>query len=310
MIWANLVHLGYNMWEDREAPGIATVEARRNRPYLRCDDSMWLDLTKQMARAGMNMIVIDLAEGVRYQSHPELAVEGSWTTARLCDELQRLRSLGLEPIPKLNFSTAHDAWLKEYSFMVSTTRYYEVVRNLIVEVCALFDKPRFFHLGMDEETACHQKYYSCAVVRQHELWWHDLYFMIEQVEDAGGRPWVWADYMWKHAEEFSQKMPRSVVQSNWYYGEEFENFTTENNAVEVGAYRRLEELGFDQIPTGSNWSSTRNLELTVDFSRKHIDSQRLLGFMMAPWRPTIEEYRDYNLAAVEQVKTAKNKPNQ
>ena len=66
-----------------------------------------------------------------------------------------LRALGIEPLPKLNFSTCHDAWLGPYSRMVSTPAYYDVCRDLIDEVAELFGGPRFFHLGMDEETAQH-----------------------------------------------------------------------------------------------------------------------------------------------------------
>ena len=38
-------------------------------------------------------------------------------------ELDRMRALGLEPLPKLNFSTCHDAWLKDYHRMISTPQY-------------------------------------------------------------------------------------------------------------------------------------------------------------------------------------------
>ena len=76
---------------------------------------------------------------------------------RLRKELARLRKLGLEPIPKLNFSTTHDLWLGPYSRQVSATIYYKVCEDLIDEVTGLFDKPRLFHLGYDEETAQQQE---------------------------------------------------------------------------------------------------------------------------------------------------------
>jgi hypothetical protein len=44
-----------------------------------------------------------------YPSHPELAVKGSWSPEKMKSELARLRALGLEPIPKRNFSASHDA---------------------------------------------------------------------------------------------------------------------------------------------------------------------------------------------------------
>jgi len=114
--------------------------------------------------------------------------------------------------------------------MVSTDIYYGVCKDLIEEVSKLFDKPRFFHLGMDEETAAHQVNHNYAVVRQGDLWWNDLYLFIAEVEKNGVRPWVWSDYAWHNAELFFKKMPKSVLQSNWYYGSEFDtNKLTEPN---------------------------------------------------------------------------------
>lgn len=307
MIWANLLHLGYNMWEDWKVPEPHRSHGRSARPYLRFHDTLWNDLTRQMADAGMNMVVIDLGEGVQYGSHPEIAVENAWSPERLQTELARLRGMGLEPIPKLNFSTAHDAWLGEYQRMVSTPKYYEVLHDLISEVTQLFDTPRFFHLGMDEETCGHQKFHQFVCVRQGDLWWHDFHFMVNEVEKAGSRPWIWSDFIWDHQEEFLQKMPKSVVQSNWYYNVAFENFSgerAERQKAIVDAYRKLEAHGFDQIPTGSNHSHDENMELTVDFCRKNIAPERLLGFMTAPWRRTVETSRDHHVAAIEQVARA------
>ena len=96
------------------------------------------------------MVLIDLAEGLVYPSHPELAVKGSWSVERMRKELDRLRGMGLEPIPKLNFSTTHDLWLGEYHRMVSTKKYYEVCADLIRDVGEIFGTPRMIHIGFDE----------------------------------------------------------------------------------------------------------------------------------------------------------------
>ena len=66
-----------------------------------------------MAAKGLNTVVIDLEEALSYPSHPELAVKGTWGVERFRRKLEQLRAKGLEPIPKLNFSTTHDIWLKE-----------------------------------------------------------------------------------------------------------------------------------------------------------------------------------------------------
>jgi hypothetical protein len=307
LIWANLIHLSYNMWHDR----VANERPRGSnhaQPYLRFDDSLWNDLLLKMQETGMNMVVLDLGDGVRYDSHPEIAVENAWSPQRLRDEIVTMRQMGLEPIPKLNFSAAHDTWLKDYSRMVSTPKYYEVCRNLIQECISLFDTPRFFHLGMDEETHAHQRFHAYSLVRQYELWWHDLLFYFDVTEKAGSRPWIWSDYLWHHEDVFLEKMPKSALQSNWYYGESFDTapVAEDPNDPFKGkkghlAYVTLEAHQYDQIPTGSNWANDTNFGDTVTFSLEHIAPERLLGFLSAPWLITLEKRREKHMAAIEQV---------
>jgi len=301
LIWANLLHLGYNMWSDREMPERDTpyISAK---PYLRFDEPLWRDLVKQMADQGLNTIVLDLGEGLRYDSHPELAVRGSWTPAKLAEELAYVHELGMQPIPKLNFSACHDAWLGEYARCVSTPKYYAVCRDLIDEVCELFDTPPYFHLGMDEETAQHQRYYGYVVIRQFDLWWHDLFLLLDAVEKRGVRPWVWSDYVWHHPETFLEKMPKSVLQSNWYYQTAFGP-----DVERANAYDLLEAHGYDQVPTGSNWVSPDNMGMTVDYASGVIAKSRLYGFMQTPWKPTLEEVRQRHEDAIAQLGAAREK---
>ena len=122
LIWGNLLHLSFNMWPDRNAPNLPHEWKFHERMYF--DDALWLEITQEMAAVGMNMVVLDLGDAVYYASHPEISLPDAWSHDRLKRELARLRNLGLEPIPKLNFSTGHDAWMKEYSRMVSTPKYY------------------------------------------------------------------------------------------------------------------------------------------------------------------------------------------
>ena len=295
MIWGNLLHLSYNMWVDRDAPEMNS-EYIAAKPYLRFDYDLWSDLLRKMADVGMNMVVIDLGDGVAYKSHPEIAVKDAWTIVRLRRELAIAREMGLEPIPKLNFSTTHDAWLGPYSRCVSTDVYYGVCRDLIAEVIDLFDKPRFFHLGMDEERLEYQDHYEYALARQFDLWWHDLDFFIEQVEKGGSRAWIWSDYVWHKPDVFYDKMPKSVLQSNWYYGLDFNP-----DIVHVKAYHDLESHNYDQIPTGSNYSLAENFEKTVAYCKKVIAPERLLGFLQTPWKPTVSVFRDHHIQAIEVV---------
>ena len=214
-IWANLIQLGCNMWNDHD---IDPEKPYSNRvaDFLRFDEKVWRDLTEQSRDVGMNMIVIDLAEGLVYPSHPELAVKGSWTPKKLRTELARLRHMGLEPSPKLNFSATHDVWLKEYARMVSTETYHRVIADLVKDVCEIFDKPRFLHIGMDEEGATLQAAFRYAVTRNEDVWFDDLKRIVAAVERQGVRAWMWSDPAWNYP-EFLTNVPKGVVQSNWYY---------------------------------------------------------------------------------------------
>ena len=192
-LWANFISLGSNMWNE---PGNTRHRERRSTPTgsarFLFDRGAWNEHTELLAASGANTLVIDIGEAMRYESHPEIAVEAAWNHDEMRAEIDRLHGLGFELIPKLNFSACHDVWLGEYSRMLSTSIYYKVCRDIIDEVADLF-KPRYFHIGMDEEDARNQARLDYCVVRQHDLWWHDLYYFVECVERHNARPWVWAD---------------------------------------------------------------------------------------------------------------------
>jgi hypothetical protein len=190
--------------------------------------------------------------------------------------------------------------------MLSTHKYYEVCKNLITEAIDIFEKPRFFHLGMDEETYKHQskstKPFDYVVIRQNDLWWNDLYYYIDAVTKKGVRPWVWSDYQWNNSEKFFKMMPKSVVQSNWYYSPKFNLDTvTDGQRKQIKAYIELEREGYDQIPTASFHTNDRpkSIENTVKFCSKNIDDTRLLGFLQTFWMPTIDLNRERILKGID-----------
>lgn len=308
-IWAYLLMIGRNKVIDNpfgyydRVPAEQRITWRAQTDYLRCEDKAWETITQKMADVGMNMIVIGMNEGVEFKSHPELKVRDTWSQDRFRKELDRLRKLGLEPIPKLNFSTCHDTWLKDYQRMISTPTYYRVCSDLVQETCELFDTPRFLHLGYDEETYNHQKAYEYVVIRQGELWWHDFLFFVKEVEKCNVRPWIWSDYIWHHKDEFLQRMPKSVLQSNWYYDMGFDP----NKSVYVQSFLELEKAGFDQVPTGSTWAKEENFPKLVEYCREHIAPERLKGFCQTAWTTTADVYLDKNIKALE-IAGAMKKP--
>ncbi len=316
-IKAMLLHLGHNMWCEwlpDDVQGVAQIFPRYvPDTTLRSRDDLWRRVTARMAERGLNMLVIDIGEGLVYPSHPELAIAGSWSPDRLRDEVVRLRGLGIEAIPKLNFSATHDGWLKHYHRMLTTPPYYEVVRDLIGDVTEVFGTPRFFHLGYDEETTAHSPDRNYFVMRTGEMWWHDFLYTVKCVEDRGCRPWMWSDYAWDH-DDFFSRCPKSVVQSNWYYDESHGGFdlaaNTTSDHKRLETFWKLEKAGFDQIPCGTNWVGWKRREENcgaddvigrlVRLGRDVISDGHLLGFMMAPWKSCdTEENTQTNLRGVD-----------
>ena len=297
-----LLHFGANLWYDEWIDKSKPRSVKAATDYLQLDEALWRETTDRMAAGGLNTVVIDVAESIVYPSHPELAVKGSWSVERFRAELARLRKIGLTPLPKLNFSTAHDTWLKDYGRMVSTPEYYSVRRDVLRDVCEIFDHPEYVHIGFDEEMAEFQKKYAYCVMRQGELWWHDFLFMVKTCEDLGMRAWAWSDYAWWHPCEYIRRTPKSVLLSDWYYPVDFDlRSALARNRWALRNYIDFDNAGFDQVPTGTNYSPelVENFPRLVEFCDAHISPDRLKGYLQTPWAVMIPEYRDLVLRSVD-----------
>lgn len=319
MAWSALVHLGMNEWHETNYqqawtnlrdPVLAKAVAAQSiaADHVRFDENVWRRISGKLLSSGVNQVVIDLGEAVQYPSHPELAVRGAWSSDKLRTELSRLRTMGIEPIPKLNFSATHDIWLGEYQRMLSTRQYYAVVADLIADVSEIFDSPRFFHLGLDEETSDFQLLgQQMVVVRQGDLWWHDLMFYVREVERHGSRAWMWSDYLRHHERsDFLKRMPKSVVQSPWWYLGELD---PEKN-VPAKALIALAELGYDVVPCSSTCYGCQDaLPRLVEFCKARFDKSRILGFQMAPWTQMSDVFERRWAESADQVALARTRWN-
>ncbi len=302
---AFLIHLGHNMWCDWYPSDVDLSKIENGLPdtELRCRDDVWRRVTDHVAAKGLNMLVVDVGEGLVFPRRPELAIKGSWSAEKLAAEVDRLHGLGLEVIPKLNFSTTHNGWLKQYRRMVGTPEYYRVCEDVLKDVHEVFGSPRFVHIGCDEEDGQHHVMVSTTrkyvVVRRGEVWKHDLLHLVRTVEGLGARAWMWSDYGWD-CPDFHKWCPKSVVMSNWYYDESYGGFDPATNKTSdlkrLRQFWQLDEAGFDQIPCGTNWVGWKRkkenagaddvIGKLVQLCRSCISKERLLGFMMAPWDST------------------------
>lgn len=306
-LWGILVHLSMDMW----------VGKQNDQPLKEVfDENMWHEIIDEAAASGMNAIVLDIGNGVRFDSHPEIAKEDAYSPDWVRAEVKRCKEKGIALIPKLNFSATHDLWLGEYARMLSTSIYYKVTKDLIEECYELFDHPAYIHIGMDEEDNKHQKSRDYVAYRQGALYMKDLRHLVDCVLATGAMPWFWACPLFDMTEAFVKEFkPEEVVVSPWYYNafrrehwtpiESRQEYVTYYNEGDYAAMniRFVEEDpflvnfrakalplmkdGFNYIPCASvfNRCDWNTVDLMEYFRDNGIDRQ-ILGYVTAPWIST------------------------
>ena len=282
LMFGYFIQLSNHMWDDENTPPRGWYLPPRYTERNNVDIATWDETVAFLAEHKFNTLLIDVGDGIRYESHPEISAPDAWDKDFLKKKLDEIRALGMEPIPKLNFSTCHHTWLKQYRRMVSTPLYYQVCADVIGEVAEVFGNPRLFHLGLDEEdTVGNQRLRECVHIRGEELWWHDVYFYLGEVETRGLRPWVWA---------YVSRMPKSVLQSNWFYNlfKVWDSSHWFSKAIRT--YELLDKHGFDQVPTCSCYEiGAKNIYQTLSHGKAVISPSHLQGYLVAPWHSTAEE---------------------
>ncbi|NIN96966.1 MAG: hypothetical protein GTN93_17930, partial [Anaerolineae bacterium] len=106
--------------------------------------------------------------------------------------------------------------------------------DLIAEVSELFEGPRLFHLGMDEETLEHHRGLRLehVVIRQGQAWLDALLKLDGFVRANGARSWIWADPLWPGRSTENAKVPKRIMLSDWHY----------HVADDYPSMRRLDQL--------------------------------------------------------------------
>lgn len=328
--WGILIHLGMNMWGDLRA-----------QKRLSFDKEVWNHVVERCETCGINMIILDLGEGIRYNSHPEIGIEGSLSPEEMTAEVRRLREKGIQLIPKLNFATTHDAWLGIYERMVSTPTYYQVCRDLINEVYEIFDQPEYIHIGMDEESPHHadDPGYSYVVLRRDELLFHDANYLIGCVKETGAKCIMWGGIFIHHPDTAYEKIAEDIVVADGiYYAYNKENWhkISEQSAEvrEFYATRFVRRHGYtieyiEEDPIvpaiihtvntciekkrqfmaiASNIFSKINTDEVVEYFEKACTDKRFFeGFLTCPWVSCIKANEKSLLESVDLLADARKK---
>ncbi len=131
-----------------------------------------LDTVAAMATCKMNLLVIDCADGVLYESHPELARHYSVPMHQLSELAAEAKERGIEVVPKLNFAQSHyhhhNDWFRPYHRLFDNPEYWDRAFQLIDELITATQPARYFHIGMDEDHNRAYSQYIGAILTLHE----------------------------------------------------------------------------------------------------------------------------------------------
>ncbi len=289
---ATVIQLGRNMWWDKSgrAP-LPLDESQVWLPYyekLDKDTACVYKVVEQAAKEGMNTIVLCLGEGLQYDSHPEIAVEGAWSKAELRELLDHIRKLGMDPVPMLNFSAAHDMWLGKYERMVGTERYRVVCADLIKEVCELFDTPKYFHLGMEEETEEPQVTLDFTTIRNQIVFCRDVKFFCDTVRSMGSRPWLYCDAYNRFGDDFAEAVGSDALLSDYhtsyaYYIRATQKKAAINKPCRPTELIELAQKGYDIVPMMTSYATFKLPESVVKFVKGNLQADQVKGVLNVPF---------------------------
>ncbi|MGC9520316.1 MAG: hypothetical protein ACP5HG_00365 [Anaerolineae bacterium] len=246
------------------------------------DLEVGLALVDEMAKAGLNLLVVDCADGIEYATHPELARHYTVPKEVLVALAERARANEIEIVPKLNFAQSglhrHNHWFRPHHNLFDSDRYWELAFEIIDEVIEIVQPARFFHVGMDEDHWRSYDQYVAAIRR-----------LRAGVKARGLRTLIWNDSacLWPQAAihrdkslEAEKRGPRDVIHIVWDY-----------SGADLDALKRVADAGLEV------WGAPGREPHLVTDMRDALLEVGGTGILLTRWVPctqaTEEELRNH-----------------
>ncbi len=172
----------------------------------RHDHGLWesVHTCKRVAVSAMDMkygmIIWETdADTFRYETHPELLRGRFLEKDQYVKLVDLLRSGGVEPVPLHNMSDGHNTkGGHPYPFLGDGETYFWAMTELIDERLEVF-RPKYFHLGMDEEQFTQRIKYPKRTLKQ----WRDVATRFtEHCRRRGVATMMWSDQIWNVAPDY------------------------------------------------------------------------------------------------------------
>jgi len=312
-----ILYLGSNFWAQKDCEFPIDPEEFIYRDRLYCDKATWDAVVAKLPEFKIDTLVIALGEGVVYPSHPEIAVEGSWSADVLCAELKKIRNMGIRVIPYENFSTMHNAWLGEYARMAGTQTYFNVCCDIVRDVIDLFDTPELFHLGFGAEgynaKNLDEKAYNFTVIFKPHILSEYANMLFNICREKGVRPWIWADRNVIEAfggdARFKAAVGMDVVLSAAFNENPIPIYRIDGKAVPTDSpcdaalhYNKISSWGYTQIPAISRRIHPQNPKRVMEYVS--LTCENIDGFVMQPHALTVSRKYYSLMNSVQNLSTS------
>lgn len=249
---------------------------------------------RAIALAGFNFLIIDIKDAVIYKSLPHLKRNYSVPMRELKELVELAKSLGLEVVPKLNFSKSnihrHSQWLWNKQRESDTSLLWKDAVKAIDEIITA-TKPRFFHIGMDEDDTRSPEEYANA-----------LKFLYGHLKKRKIRMVMWAEcgHNWRQTERWKEipaimNLPRDVILMLWSYHLTLEDWV-----------QKLQRKGFDVIGTSASLKlkdedkRTWYGENTRDWL-KVLKKNKSFGHCLTRWIPTSSKNKSMLMEGIRET---------
>lgn len=181
-----------------------------------------MDLGRQLietaGRGRMNMLILDIKDGMVYRSHPEISLPGAISQADVAALVELARSYGMDVVPKYNLSTTHLGWILpavKVPEEVDTEKFWKVAEDVANEIIEVVKPEHYFHAGFDEDRGRNREKYLERLLHMHKF-----------LADRKLTTMIWADqfcYTNLHTgklegpEKILDRVPKDVVMVDWRY---------------------------------------------------------------------------------------------
>lgn len=241
------------------------------------------------AGAGYNVLILTLADGVKFSSFPASLSTEAWSADALRGIVADARALGLDVVPEVKFLTHQELFLKAaradlmFNRVTSKPGHEQVqaIQRAHLDEVIRVIQPRAVHIGHDEvagfSKASRKKWLeSDEPTLPAELFEESVKWLHKELTTRGIEVWMWGDMLVApdefpgmyerhlhglppgYGKPLRDRLPKDIVICDWHYFDEQAEFPT----VSV-----LRKEGF--LVLGATWKRTETTRNFAAYAAAH-----------------------------------------